>query len=323
MKIQQIASISNKINELKALFIFGQRVIPFLEELFNFVQEVIPLLDEINKSISDSTSKMPRASSQLSKVTQATEMAATEIFDMVDNILYKLGEMKAEHSENAEAIKKVVRLDSHILRLLRNELEGKNDVLLTKINQIHLEKLRTHKKLISFYDKMSEILDTVHDSTSSIMMSMQVQDITAQQIAAVNHLIESVEERLATLIRRFKEADDDNFIERKRHSMPHVFDPNATYDTSGDKQQLADSVFDDHHKSQPEAKGPASQDDIDKLFGAEKNDNPVADQDEIDRLFESVSDAPESSKSAPKDVKDKGIDGIASQDEIDKLFNNS
>ena len=51
-----------KADELKALFILGQRVIPFLEEIFLFVNEIKPLLDDINSSIEENLRKIGRAS---------------------------------------------------------------------------------------------------------------------------------------------------------------------------------------------------------------------------------------------------------------------
>ncbi|MBL7975629.1 MAG: chemotaxis protein CheZ, partial [Candidatus Kapabacteria bacterium] len=71
-----------KSEELKALFVLGQRVVPFLEELFVFVREVSPALEDINKSIEDNLSRIPKASKQLSKVTEATELATNEIMDI-------------------------------------------------------------------------------------------------------------------------------------------------------------------------------------------------------------------------------------------------
>jgi large-conductance mechanosensitive channel len=76
MKEMDIQSLLKKAEELKALFVLGQRVIPFLEEIFKFFNEIKPLLDDINKSIVDNLQKMPKASKQLSKVTEATELAS-------------------------------------------------------------------------------------------------------------------------------------------------------------------------------------------------------------------------------------------------------
>ena len=54
MKDMDIKSFLQKAEELKALFVLGHRVIPFLEEIFIFVEEITPLLEEINFSIQES-----------------------------------------------------------------------------------------------------------------------------------------------------------------------------------------------------------------------------------------------------------------------------
>lgn len=51
MDSKNLGGILDKIKELRAPFIFGQRVIPFLEELFYFVHDILPVLEETNLSI--------------------------------------------------------------------------------------------------------------------------------------------------------------------------------------------------------------------------------------------------------------------------------
>jgi len=92
--IKQIDSLLKEIEELKAIFVLGQRVIPFLEELFHFIREVGPMLEEINKSLEESSSKIPKASNQLDTVTRTTEMATTEILDTLDEMSLNFGEVK-------------------------------------------------------------------------------------------------------------------------------------------------------------------------------------------------------------------------------------
>ena len=74
MKDKDLSVLLKKTDELRALFVLGQRVLPFLEEIFMFVSEIKPLLDDINHSIEENLKKMPNVSKQLSKVTEATEL---------------------------------------------------------------------------------------------------------------------------------------------------------------------------------------------------------------------------------------------------------
>src|SRR5690625_7452287 len=84
MQNNDLNEILSKINEMRAAFVLGQRAIPFLEEIFVFLREISPLLNDINVSIRDSTSKMPRATSQLLSVSSATETDQTQVVDPHD-----------------------------------------------------------------------------------------------------------------------------------------------------------------------------------------------------------------------------------------------
>jgi hypothetical protein len=101
------------------------------------------------------------------------------------------------------------------------------------------------------------------------MISLQVQDITAQQIASVNYLIESVQDKISTLL---NQLDSDRLPEVSEHTnfKTIAFDPNAVYTKAGSRQHLVDEATSDMsepteeaHKDVPDV---ASQDDIDALF---------------------------------------------------------
>ncbi len=83
-------------------------------------------------------------------------------------------------------------------------------------------------------EKLGELLLQVgkmKNDSNSIALSLQVQDITSQQLATVNHLIESVQDKLASLIEDFdntKISDQDSLNIPKGAS----FDPNARYSKS-------------------------------------------------------------------------------------------
>ena len=86
MLTTNMTQLFNKLNDLKAVFTYGQKIIPIIQNLVDFMKETIPLLETINNSIADSTSKIPKASHQINNVTHANEMATTEILDLVDVI---------------------------------------------------------------------------------------------------------------------------------------------------------------------------------------------------------------------------------------------
>ena len=84
MSAENMSQLFAKLNDLKKVFSYGERLIPVIHSLGEFMKETVPLLENINKSIAESTSKIPKASNQIQSVTSATELATTEILDLVD-----------------------------------------------------------------------------------------------------------------------------------------------------------------------------------------------------------------------------------------------
>ncbi len=272
MESKNLSGILDKINELRALFIFGQRVIPFLEELFYFVNDIVPVLEEMNLSIYESTRRMPKASSQLKQVTEETEVATTEILDSLDGVLSKLDGIDAHFDTALSDLNNIENLDDKIYDLMRSGLGANNTAVLTEINALR-ERKRSHlSALRSNASGLDESLKEIRRSSNDIMISLQVQDITAQQIASVNHLIQSIQERLSSLIDRFKISGAE-LIEEIERPGETTFDPFAVYDRSGKRQRTADEVIRNEgsgsvtRASQTEVPtDPAAQDEIDRLF---------------------------------------------------------
>ncbi len=284
MNPQQMERILERINELKALFIFGQRVIPFLEELFGFVQNIVPLMQEMNKSLRESSTKMPRAASQLNDVTRATELATNEILDILDDILFKLGEVQSILNQSVDFYRKINRLERKLDRLL--ELNPENIATrgwIQKAKAIQDEKKTLLKAFRKTFTRSLKQLNDVKENASNIMFSLQVQDITSQQIAAVNHLIESVRERIEQLLNRLETPVATAPENQPVSVQPLPFDPQASYSPNDHRQQTADAIF----------------------SGSATLENPTFLQEEIDQLFRgNISpDAPSTPSSHPNQQK--------------------
>ncbi len=107
--------------------------------------------------------------------------------------------------------------------------------------------------------QMVDSIKKIRDDAYNITLSLQVQDITTQQLAAVNHLIESVQGKLASIIvefegtTNFEKGQDFEFTEEVN------FNPDAVYTKSTENQKLVDDLINEGSKN-------TSQDEIDKLF---------------------------------------------------------
>lgn len=210
-----------KLDDLKAIFLYSEKLIPVIQKLIDFMRSTIPLLESINNSIAETANKFPAAKNQIDSVTNATEMATTEILDTVDKILLEINTAKN---------------------------------FLTDIENIENGNLKSEIK-----EKLSQInnsLDNINQYANNVTISLQVQDITAQQLAAVNYLIQSVQEKLGAL---FADLEDTNISQMTKYKDVNVFNENARYQDTTQKQKEIDQLVDTKNLS-------TSQDEIDKLF---------------------------------------------------------
>ena len=331
MTEKDISALLRKADELKALFILGQRVIPFLEEIFLFVKDIKPMLDEINVSIEENLKKMPNASKQLSKVTEATEMATNEIMDIVDGLVYKSDII----SNN---LKRITEIDTQrntspvkILELINKAVKEDTDIqelmpqLTTTIDDMRSGSGSEYNELV---DGTQEILQSIQMDSSSIMMSLQVQDITSQQIAAVNHLLETIQSKLNTIMKKFQASDISSYINAQEP---------VGYDTKTNVTKMHRDIAFDPEAVESLSTKETRQGEVDKMIkdaednGLESMEDSAASPDDIDALFNAangsdteeteVQDSPapdDNDDSNNKDVSDG--DEQISQDDIDALF---
>ena len=243
---ENLVQLFDRLNELKYLFHYGQKIIPIIQSLIDFMKDTVPMLENINSSISDSASKIPKAQNQIHDVTSATEMATIEIMDIVDVISNDISKIEDEIST---LIAKEER-KKEIFTKLRIMFGGNNEAVAL------LEEL---DKETAIFNQLSQILATVQKTKSdayNITIALQVQDITTQQLAAVNHLITSVQQRLSNLVLEIDETDID-VKDKKKIVIPdeETFNAEAKYDKDDSRQKLADQLL-----------NKTSQDEIDKLF---------------------------------------------------------
>ena len=211
-------NIFQKLGDLKSFFSYGQQLLPILQKIMNFMQDTIPLLENVNHSIQDSTSKMPKAAVQLNSVTSATEVATTEILDIVDQLSMDV-----------------------------NSMQSKLESLKTKIGE--------NEEIVSLLSTISKI----QEGMINITLSLQVQDITSQQLTSVNHMIQSIQIKLSSLLHDINKDGKDCSEENIPDIQEGSFNADARYDKDSSSQKLADSLV-------SENTGNTSQAEIDKLF---------------------------------------------------------
>jgi len=246
-----IELLGSKLEELKSLFSVGEKLIPGIQSLVTFIREMAPLLMQINNSIEESNSKIPKATDHIVDVTNATEMATTEILDLIDVISASTAELSSILIEISDREKEGLELLEQLKGVVLD-----NPQAVDLIGQIS-EKLIINKQ----HEEISEKLDKIQLDVANIAIALQVQDITTQQLAAVNHLIISVQKRLSSLMfelssEQIKKVDKSDEIVVPTDKN---FDMNASFITQQTSQSEIDSLVN--------SSANASQDEIDKLFG--------------------------------------------------------
>jgi chemotaxis regulatin CheY-phosphate phosphatase CheZ len=246
MKPEELQRLMQKVEELRTLMVLSQRTLPFLEDVFVFVREIVPLLDVLKTSVESTSEKLPKASRQLDKVTSATEIASTEILNIVERMMGTVDRLRSDVKKRnaAEAATRVLLADMEAqLRMLH--VNGTRLPELTNLEKVHAALVAQMPDLMS-QESGNTVLDGLMTDCTNIMIALQVQDITAQQIAAVNTLMQSVDEGLNRLMRNFSdtgEAHDGKAY--KHHHLDIVFDVSAEYDGGGERQRLADKIVEE------------------------------------------------------------------------------
>jgi chemotaxis regulatin CheY-phosphate phosphatase CheZ len=245
---QNMQNIFQRLGDLKSFFMFGQKIIPTFQKIIDFMQDTIPLLENVNNSIHESTNKIPKAALQLNSVTNATEIATTEILDIVDGMFTDIGTMgnslnslKSNLNKQKELIQKydIAKVDRDCVDSMNNS----NEIMLKDVQSLN------------------DMTGKIQEGMTNITISLQVQDITAQQLSSVNHLMQSIQEKLASLLydlsnKNSKEVPEFVVSDDSRNA---TFNPDARYDKNHTTQALADSLVNENASK-------TSQAEIDKLF---------------------------------------------------------
>jgi chemotaxis regulatin CheY-phosphate phosphatase CheZ len=94
-------------------------------------------------------------------------------------------------------------------------------------------------------ERAAAIRANVRDELLGLMVHLQFQDITSQQLAFASSVIVEIERRLAAIVKLFDSDGMDIVVPAPPpvSSGPVTFDPNATMSNATDRQSLADEIF--------------------------------------------------------------------------------
>lgn len=209
-----------------------------MHQLLGMLRSLMPVLDNIKNAVENSSSKIPKATEQLSTVTQATESATMEILNLLDDIgrrvehvQERLKEIEADLIKKQESIKNLIGLFAGFPDELKSqfthfETDWNNLIDLT-LHVSTMEVLRTE-------------LAEVHALSMNIAMALQVQDITSQQIESVRAQIESVRTQLSFVVGQYEGRE---VVTEPMDTVKKAFDADAQYSKDESRQSDADDII--------------------------------------------------------------------------------
>lgn len=208
-----------------------------LREFFIYGQKLIPILQKILAFMEDTVPLLEKVNQSLHESTSKMPKATNQINSIT----------------NATEV-----ATTEILDIV--------DGMTLDIQSMH-SKLDTLKSKIGEDEDVNSLLkmvDSISNGMMNITISLQVQDITAQQLSSVNHLIGSIQEKLAGLMFEVKDESiggviNSNFNIEYQFPKDGAFNGDARYEKNADSQKLADSLVSENITN-------ASQEEIDKLF---------------------------------------------------------
>lgn len=278
MKREEVVAMVHNLKAIKAHLVMAEIYTPQLVKAVEFLEGVAPILNQMCDSISESSNAMPRAAEQLDKVTDATEMAATEVMDVVDQSMARVERI----TDHIARLKEVVEDEDRFVSHLSSNIEAigamNGNVKAIKAAVRNLEKIVEErmkaKTLKETFGGITEDLTALQDDLFTILNALQFQDITSQQIRSTNRMLADVNVRLRDLLGNFSDVRMDA-MDPSRYQ---AFDSKAAFDFewSGETQDLVDHLLSENTNAFSEAQGEGDPD---------ENMEEQIDQDAIDALF--------------------------------------
>ncbi len=210
-----------------------------VKDLVQLIRELVPLLENVRNSIEESSNRIPRAASQLSNVTEATESATVEILNTLESMT---GGIKKAQEAIQAARRSVFQTDELVMRLLAElgRLQADPGAHETLLNAVAAVRGRLSDAARNEdFGTAEHLLANTKEEGMSIAIALQVQDITSQQIAGVAHIIESVRLQLADALERFEGGTMESAAQQVRDAS---FDTNAEFTRSPERQIVADDI---------------------------------------------------------------------------------
>ncbi len=237
-----------------------------INNLENYLRDSMNTLKAIKPSIEQSAVFVPEAQGQLSKVTQATELATNEMLDRLDQMIGAQDEVGADIEVLGEKIDGIISFSqqktvmAECIQKVAESLAGKGKKAEAKVlfdqfcalwnsaADIFTDSLA--EELIQKKEALNNFVMDMQTKSYELMNSLQFQDITTQQIQHANTILQQTYTELSKIIELFnmyKIATQEEMEDLKKKSETRMhYDPAAEFDRSTDRQVKIDDLLMKH-----------------------------------------------------------------------------
>ena len=203
MNVRELDDMLQKVAELRVFFDFGQKTVPLLDDVASFVSEIGPAIESMKALVHVASTKIPKASEQLVRVTQTSEQASNDILNTVDRMVSIIEEMENQSAAESspESARQTAAKVAQSINILVDKSGWDDDVRELLSNwELHCQSTKRGNP-----DMRSKLADLRKDCTD-VMMALQVQDITGQQISVVIGTIQALGDVLNGLMKHFADV---------------------------------------------------------------------------------------------------------------------
>ncbi|MBI1807130.1 MAG: hypothetical protein HYR76_08790 [Ignavibacteria bacterium] len=174
-----------------------------IESFAQMLERVIPLLGNVKSALEECSTKIPRASVDLEDVNQATEYAAMEILNILENLSKRIEVTKSILNK----LKVGSDYQQDLLRQISERLKsaGSSSWVTPEIStlSILLDKYLQLSDEAGSIAAIGKYLDETTDDFLKITVALQVQDITSQQVSTAKDLVSSIQQQLILILKHF------------------------------------------------------------------------------------------------------------------------
>lgn len=205
VNLNELDSILEKVSDLKVFFDFGQKTVPALEDVSAFIREIGPAVDSLKAMIEVTSVRIPKASDQLARVNQTSEQASTDILNTIDKMMAMIdGLMNQGHDDGvSDTVSKTAGKVSETIKALVEKSGWDEDIRqLFNVWDLHEQSLKS----LNPANGIKTQLQTLQEDCTNIMMALQVQDITGQQISMVIGTLQAIGDVIDNLAEHFSEV---------------------------------------------------------------------------------------------------------------------